>query len=451
MALSVTSTGVTITLDETAGLQNDDTNATLPAAFSTRLTALGASPATALNAAVSGSNVISITGVTGSVGNISFTDANGGALDGDSSGLFTNDGEEIFLFTDTVNDNIVLGKTAAGAIAFAIYLEETGSPVSGGKFWSIQYEALQHLDATNPDDSLDLGNNLKVAVSEVINFAFAGAPSGSNLFMMFGNPTSTQIVVTGKDPLNQSQGGNISTKDVLNISQAGSTTSFGVNGNQINPGEGAFITYVTGATTNFLVPNLDQNEADVEANIAFQNVFNSTSASFTVNQTNPGVGPVTVKITAFTTALETGANYVDGLTNDTKVNITAGSVTDFVVKTGNTQYTPVTTVNADGTLTITGLSTGDKVTWTTSGAHNRVLIENISATDGVAGNDNNTFDIGGFGLTQAQPAPDEKLDFTVQIADADGDTASDSFSIGIDGTGVNDDNHVEGVDATLIA
>jgi hypothetical protein len=158
-----------------------------------------------------------------------------------------------------------------------------------------------------------------------------------------------------------------------------------------------------------------------------------------------------VKITAFTTALETGANYVDGLTNDTKVNITAGSVTDFVVKTGNTQYTPVTTVNADGTLTITGLSTGDKVTWTTSGAHNRVLIENISATDGVAGNDNNTFDIGGFGLTQAQPAPDEKLDFTVQIADADGDTASDSFSIGIDGTGVNDDNHVEGVDATLIA
>ena len=43
-----------------------------------------------------------------------------------------------------MNDNIVLGKTAAGAIAFAVYLEETGSPVSGGKFWSIQYEALEH-------------------------------------------------------------------------------------------------------------------------------------------------------------------------------------------------------------------------------------------------------------------------------------------------------------------
>ncbi|WP_292016553.1 hypothetical protein, partial [Mesorhizobium sp.] len=34
-----------------------------------------------------------------------------------------------------------------------------------------------------------------------VNFSFAGAPSGSNLFMTFGNPASTQIVVIGKDPL----------------------------------------------------------------------------------------------------------------------------------------------------------------------------------------------------------------------------------------------------------
>ncbi|PBC09031.1 DUF5801 repeats-in-toxin domain-containing protein, partial [Mesorhizobium sp. WSM3859] len=278
-----------------------------------------------------------------------------------------------------------------------------------------------------------------------LNFSFAGAPSGSNLFMTFGDPTSTQIVVIGKDPLNQSQGGNITTKDVLNISQAGSTTSFGVNGNAINPTEGAIITFVTGANTNFLVPNLDQNEADVEANIAFQNVFNTTSASFTVNQTNPGVGPVTVKITAFSTAAEPGANFVDGLTGDTHVNITSFSLTDFVVKTGNTQFTPDASIDANGNLIITGLSTGDKVSWTTSGTHDRVLIENISNADGISGNDNNTFDIGGFGLSQAQPAPDEKLDFTVQIADADGDTANDSFSIGIDGTGIFNDNHVDGV------
>ena len=67
MALTVTLTGTTVTLDETAGLQNDDTNAALPAAFSSRLTALGADPATAINAAVSNGNVISISGVTGTL------------------------------------------------------------------------------------------------------------------------------------------------------------------------------------------------------------------------------------------------------------------------------------------------------------------------------------------------------------------------------------------------
>src|SRR5215831_16504113 len=401
MALTVTLTGTTVTLDETAGLQNDDTNTALAAAFSSRLTALGADPATAINKAVSNGNVISISGVTGTITNLAFTDANGGALDGDASGLFTNDGEEIFLFTDTTNDNIVLGKTAAGAIAFALFLEEIGSPVSGGKFWSIQYEALEHPDATNPDDSIDLNGNLKVAASEAINFSFAGAPSGSNLFMTFGDPNSVQIVVIGQDPLNQSNGGNINTKDVLNISQATGTTSFGVNGNAINPTQGAFITYVTGTNTNFLVPNLDQNEADIEANIAFQNVFNASAASFTVNQTNPGKGPVTIKISAFTTAAEPGVNFVDGLTNDTHVNITSASVVNFLV---GGESTPVATVNADGTLTVTGLSNGDKVQWTTSGTHNRVLIENISNADGVSGNDNNTFDIGGFGITTPNAA-----------------------------------------------
>src|SRR5215475_1118290 len=201
MALTVTLTGTTVTLDETTGLQNDDTNATLPTAFSSRLTALGADPATAINQAVSNGNVISISGVTGTITNLAFTDAAGGALDGDSSGLFTNDGEEIFLFADTANDNIVLGKTAAGAFAFAVYLEETGSPVSGGKFWSVQYVALQHPNATNPDDSINLNGNLKVGASENISFSFANSPSGSNEFMMYGNNpagvSTSGIVVTG--------------------------------------------------------------------------------------------------------------------------------------------------------------------------------------------------------------------------------------------------------------
>jgi hypothetical protein len=152
------------------------------------------------------------------------------------------------------------------------------------------------------------------------------------------------------------------------------------------------------------VPNLDQNEADVEANIDFQSLVNANTASFTVNQTNPGIGPVTVKISAFTTAYEPGTGFVDGLGNDTPVAITSFSLTNVVVKTGNTQYFPEASIDANGDLIIKGLSTGDTVSWTTTATHNRVLIENISNNDDVAGNDNNTFDIGGFGIATPSSA-----------------------------------------------
>ncbi|RUX33581.1 hypothetical protein EOA23_06190 [Mesorhizobium sp. M2A.F.Ca.ET.042.01.1.1] len=405
--------------DQTTGLQTGDNiddaftdtdvaYSSLPAGFRTYLeTTLGLSSAfpTSIGVATK-TNSVTVNATAGSqLAGTTFTDTNGGALDGDNSGLTTVDGKAILLYAD--GSNTVIGKYdsdgngSADAIAFVIFKQDSinaGATSDQVTFNVVTYVPTFHSGSTNPDDAVNLGNTLKLAATETLNFGFAGAPSGSNLFMTFGDPNSTQIVVIGRDPLNQSQGGTITTKDVLNISQAGSTTSFGVNGNAINPTEGAFITYVTGTNTNFLVPNLDQNEADVEANIDFQNVVNATGASFTVNQTNPGVGPVTVKITAYSTAYEPGAGFVDGLTNDTKVNITSASVTDFVVKTGNTQYTPVATVNADGTLTITGLSTGDKVSWTTTDPHNRVLIENVSNTDSDANNDNNTFDIGGFGI-----------------------------------------------------
>ncbi|MFB9985882.1 DUF5801 repeats-in-toxin domain-containing protein, partial [Mesorhizobium kowhaii] len=411
--------------DQTTGLQTGDNiddaftdtdvaYLSLPATFRTYLeSTLGLNSAfpTSIGVATK-TNSVTVNATAGSqlVGT-TFTDINGGTLNGDDSGLNTLDGKDILLFAD--GNNTVIGRydsdgngivNNSDAIAFVVFKQDVinaGATSDQVTFNIVTYVPIFHGGNPNPDDAVDLGNTLKLAASETLNFGFAGAPSGSNLFMMFGSPASTQIVVIGKDPLNQSEGGNFNTKDVLNISQAGSTTSFGVNGNAINPTEGAFITYVSGANTNFLVPNLDQNEADVEANIDFQNVVSATAASFTVNQTNPGKGPVTVKITAFSTAAEPGAGFVDGLTNDTQVNITSGSVVNFVV---SGESTPVATVNADGTLTITGLTTGDKVQWTTSGTHDRVLIENISNADNDPGNDNNTFDIGGFGIVTSNSA-----------------------------------------------
>ncbi len=75
--------------------------------------------------------------------------------------------------------------------------------------------------------------------------------------------------------------------------------------------------------------------------------------------------------------------------------------------------------------------------WDTAGVHDQVLIE------GVAGK----FDIGGFGTNQSQPTPDQVLYFEATVTDGDGDSSTDAFVVGIDGTGPNDDGVVAGVDA----
>jgi hypothetical protein len=91
--------------------------------------------------------------------------------------------------------------------------------------------------------------------------------------------------------------------------------------------------------------------------------------------------------------------------------------------------------NVDKSVNVSGLNAGYKVEWTTDGVHDQVLIEDAAGK----------FDIGSFGSTQAQPTPDQVLDFTVRATDSDGDTAQDSFRVGIDGTGIYDDGLVTGV------
>ena len=92
-------------------------------------------------------------------------------------------------------------------------------------------------------------------------------------------------------------------------------------------------------------------------------------------------------------------------------------------------------------MTVTGLSTGDEVSWTTSGTHNRVLIENISNDDGITGNNNNTFDIGGFSIG-ASSADSAVVGSAVHFED-DGPTiavedSSGTYSTGTQGTWSND-------------
>ncbi|WP_249684651.1 DUF5801 repeats-in-toxin domain-containing protein [Pseudomonas sp. RC2C2] len=439
--LSVAATGVNVSLDETAGLQNSTATASpagdaddndilisaLPSAFATRLTALGAGTAT--GAALSGytgavgntgSDAFTITAAPGaSVTDVSFTDSLGAPLNGLDSGLDTLNGTDILLYTDT-NNNILLGRAGgpAGAIVFAAYIQESGSPVTGGKIWTVEYQPLKHPDASNPDDALNLLNKVFIGTSQDLVFSLANAPSGQNLFLMFttANPTVVDdggvlritdptIIATGKNPADQSSGANITTGDTINTSQAGGPTTFGTNNQMIVEQEGIRFSFVTGARQNVTIPNLDQNEADVEANIDFTNVFNTRSATFDVVQLQSGKSAV-VKISAFSTAAEPGANFINGYVGDASVAI--GNVRVINISTGlviensdGSANDPAIVISfASGVATITGVKAGYRIEYTTTADHNRVLIENGAAVD-AKGNNHADFDIGGFKLLQA--------------------------------------------------
>ncbi|ABB74580.1 hypothetical protein SAMN05216403_11733 [Nitrosospira multiformis ATCC 25196] len=445
--LQVTTNNVNTTLDETAGLQNftssssagdkDDNDilvSSLPSTFSGRLGVLGANTSSAIGAALSGytgaagdmgSNVISVTGSTGAtITDLGFVGSTGNPLSGVDSGLDTVNGTSILLYTDTANNNIVLGRAGAadGQIVFALYLEETGSPVSGAKIWSVQYAPLRNPNAANPDDAVDLANQVFVAASQNLEFSLAGAPSGQNLFLMFtvANPTTQDvggvtritdpaIIATGKDPANQSTGVNITTGDTINTSQAGGPTTFGTNSQMITEQEGIRFSFVTGARQNVTIPNLDQNEADVESNIDFTGVFNARSATFDVVQLQSGKSAV-VQVSAFSTAAEPGANFIDGYTGDTPVGInhikvSQGTTVLIDTSTGGTAN-GVTVAFNGGVATISGVKAGYNIEYTTVGDHNRVLVENGAALN-ASGNTHADFDIGGFRLLQVSTATTE--------------------------------------------
>ena len=479
MAIGIT--GVNVSLDETSGLQNatatpspagdaDDNDilvTSLPSTFATRLTALGAGTAT--GAALSGytgavgntgSNAFTVTADPGaSITNISFVDSNGAPLNGVDSGLDTLDGTSILLYTDANNDNIVLGRAggSTGAIVFAAYIEETGSPVSGGKIWTVEYQPLKHPDATNADDSLNLLDKVFVGTSQDLEFSLAGVPSGANLFLMFTktNPTVVDdggvlritdptIIATGKDPADESSGANINTGDTIITSQAANPTTFGTNSQMITEQDGIRFSFVTGARQDVTIPNLSPTEADVESNIDFTAVFNAKMASFDVVQLQSGKSAV-VKISAFSTVAEPGVNFINGYVGDTAVAITnvrvfnsAGVVIEN--SNGSVNDPAIGITFSGGVATITGVLAGYQIEYTTASDHNRVLVENGAALD-ARGNNHADFDIGGFTLVQASISKAEigsKMIFEDDGPSAD--VVDGGGAVTIDETAGNQDN-----------
>jgi hypothetical protein len=441
---------ILVGIDETSGSQDtsgggatsNDVGGSLPVLFSTALSfeTLAGSVNPVSATALSGATTSSSTGTnvmtfSGTEQDVAFTTSGGAPVSGVDSGITTISGLKIYMYTSSHDNNVLLGREAtaggladpSGTVAFALYMD-TGTGTSsdagatGAKLWLAQFEALHQDSATNtPNDFVSLAQDLYVTESTQVNFSLSGAPSGNNLFLMFGDGTPSTsdvtIVVSGKNPADQSSGANISTGDTVVTSQGGvGDTTIGTNNQMIDPGEGMYFTFVKGANPDFTIPNLTATEANVEANIDFTQAVPVTSASFLVSQLQPPKG-VTLKLTAVSDpTLGSGTTYVDNLHNgdDSQVNIGTVTITRTVTvhKVPTTQTYTFTEANntaqagisvdfGGSTAKITGLVAGDRVTYVADGSHDRLLVENAGNSNA---NLNSSFDIGGFRLETSSVA-----------------------------------------------
>lgn len=406
---TVINVGTRYVLDETIGLQtnledDDVAVATLPAVFSSYLfTTLGLSNgfAVANGAAHSSTNVITVTS-PGPVSALTLHDGTNGTLDGDDSGLTTIAGNKIFLYA-TSNPHIVIGRegtgstaNAAGDVVFAVYLDSAADNKTA-TLWTVQFEAISNPDATNPDDVVDLGNHLKIGATGDLNLDLASLQSGQLLFGAFGDikdadaDAEVAVIVIARDQ-STTDG---DAKDTVNTSKGGGAITIGISNQMFNPGEGAYFTFVTGVAGTIdskgQATLISAGANDAPAAIAYDGVYGSAGASFKIVQIQgAGNNPTTnVKISAFVTAPEQGQAFIDGLTNDTQLDISLASVRVFV---GGVDVTASVTVIEDGlSVKVEGVPVGATVRYETTGGveHNRVLIENVNG---------NNFDIGGFAL-----------------------------------------------------
>src|SRR5262245_3633444 len=472
MAKTITING-SVTLDESLGLQNtgvpvgsEDNNdsdvslATLQstvAAFSNRLFnsvatgGLGLSSTFATNNGVaeSASNFITVSG--GTVATLGFVDGNGGTLPvytpgvtNPSTGVLVTgfsalDGGAIHLFQDATSgsglgDRMALGVDTQGNVVFAIFMDPTAD-LTSARVWMVQFEAISNPNTTNPDDSVNLFDTIGVAARTTLAFDFSALHSGDNLFGTVGDVNNALIVIGEHPVINAADGtivkGGLNSSDMISTSQGGGPRTIGVNSQLFDPGEGAYFTYVKNPNPDFLAgfqPNgLTPTEADDADNILYTGGTNpATSASTTISQTQGNVLG-SMKITALDIADSPQArDFVSQLSPTTgKVNITSVTVTHANGTTeSETAGGPNTSNNisfANGIATVGGLGAGDKIAWTTSAPHDRVLIEDVAGK----------FDIGGFQITQTQPTPAQDLPFKVQATDGDSDFAQASFNVHI--------------------
>ncbi|MDX8511521.1 DUF5801 repeats-in-toxin domain-containing protein [Mesorhizobium captivum] len=385
MALDITAQDIII--DETSGLTDDDINPGLPPHDTNttlqHLLTLG----TALEVAYQADFVQATASAGETITSVVLTQDSSGTPFSETDGVLTDiqtvDGNFVWLFQDPNNADVVIGvigtddptaepDPTTDPLAFSFGLDHTST--TDADLYLVQYVALSHPDASDPDDQIDLTDLVYASIegTSQISFSGANAAPGNHDFYLINSPddASKQLLVIGLDG------------KTANVSEQG----FGINNQSINPNETLQVDFVTGGNLNAGTASQIQYGSHIET---------ITEAGFTINQITPSTPTKRVDITikAFdNTANQQGTDFFDGTTTDpvdiTSVKLTGASGFASTITVDGTYATAsgnVTVTGLSGTgnaVTITGLDNVTTVDITTADNMDRLTVTGVDANEG---------------------------------------------------------------------
>ena len=315
-AISVTN--LSVSLDESAGLQADSKDVAGPLAVFAGLGNVGHDPDTGNNPvgyAMSTGSVVSTGTVLGADGGTTAFSLS--TVDGSSSGLSTTAGTAILLYNE---GGIIVGRVGsqAGAAAFAVAINSSTGVVSVVEYLSIQH----NLNGANPDDSVSITN---AAISAVVT-AIDGDGDKSTATAQIGNLIAFQDsapVLTAASNINIQNAGDYAASGIF-------AYDLGADGARVD--NNVFVAVTGAATVNGnAVQNYTISETPTES-------ASSVSYAFSFDYSN-GTG----------TAHESGTLTFDKVNGTYTVDLADPIQAFSIVGTAGAPASAFVNYNADGT------------------------------------------------------------------------------------------------------
>jgi hypothetical protein len=358
-----------------------------------------------------------------------------------ATGWTTLAGAALYLHVDATGNYATLTtSTGAGGTIYAAFaltnevINNVAHTASAG-VQMVTFAPISHGDDTDPDDTLALGDVLKVAADTAVSFNFSQLAAGNFLWAAVGNSGSAMLI-TGQD-LNvidtpgklgeKVNSGSSDPTDTVNTSKATDTT-IGINAQHFAPtntGDGGVcvFTFVEGlsqlelATPQYTGQNIQQIDYDNYKNVSSASIFvsqltGSGTAKMKISLVEAGGGGIADHLTS---ALLPEEGYNADATN--KFSYIGNQDTDSNLKDDTPVNVGMVTITRNGTahsITSTGTIAALGITVTFSG--NSVVIDGALANDLV-------------GLVAAND-PSTNLDGTFNRIDVQALFGSASFDIG---------------------